>query len=441
MKAEEIKDRETLEAWLRERPRRDAVVIAHRAALRVLPIWGAAMGEDWAWQEGISFLPALRGGLVTSTGAHLGTSEIEGAAASTLRSIAVLEVFSYNSENFEISRKAMDEAVLGLRMRLVPVGRVLFAVYVAADSSAAETAAYADPAYTAAYAAGDASIFSDAVALEREGDPLRMGLWSEGAPDWFTEAERKMMAIWESDPADRWDFWRRWWEGAKTGRPIDPELQLAIVKGIDDETWKDPDAVAKAIAKIEEEFGSAPEEVDRSLQALPASSSADVQSTRHAMIAHREDLPPTLDNILGYISLEIDRLQSRNYRDAEDAAEAQRQIRVLTTIHVALSRLETLVPDGADMPEADAELAEKLTRLVFRRFREWPRAKPGEFEDNTADLADSAYRAAMVGGFAYLAPMVGAAPDKALIAGAVVFGGKKIIDSVKAAKDAFGPDK
>ncbi|WP_305970471.1 MULTISPECIES: hypothetical protein [unclassified Mameliella] len=152
-------------------------------------------------------------------------------------------------------------------------------------------------------------------------------------------------------------------------------------------------------------------------------------------------LPPTLDNILGYISLEIDRLQSRNYRDAEDAAEAQREIRVLTTIHVALSRLETLVPDGADMPEADAEQAEKLTRPVFRRVREWPRAKPGTFDDNAADLVDRAYRAAMVGGFACLAPMVGAAPDKALIAGAVVFGGKKIIDSVKAAKDAFGPVK
>ncbi|MBY6118565.1 hypothetical protein KUV64_05435 [Mameliella alba] len=433
MKAEDIKDRETLEAWLRERPRRDAVVIAHRAALRVLPLWGAAMGEDWARESGLTALPLLRCGLISAV--------VSVEASSRIASEAIAAAHALASDPSTLSR------IMAASFR---------AAINAADAAAASTLtgtekatrALGHPAAYAVSAAADANLvygastnISDVTLLETGGDPVHLDLWSDSVQERFLKGERVMLELWDGDPPERWAFWRRWWEGAKTGQPLDPELQLAIVKGIDDETWKDPDAVAKAIAKIEEEFGSAPEEVDRSLQALPASSSADVQSTRHAMIAHREDLPSTLDNILGYISLEIDRLQSRNYRDAEDAAEAQRQIRVLTTIHVALSRLETLVPDGADMPEADAEQAEKLTRLVFRRFREWPRAKPGEFEDNTADLADSAYRAAMVGGFAYLAPMVGAAPDKALIAGAVVFGGKKIIDSVKAAKDAFGPDK
>jgi hypothetical protein len=61
MTPEDISDRETLERWLQGRAERDAVAIAHRSALRVLPAWIDAMSEDWAHKRSFSALPVLRG--------------------------------------------------------------------------------------------------------------------------------------------------------------------------------------------------------------------------------------------------------------------------------------------------------------------------------------------------------------------------------------------
>lgn len=87
--------------------------------------------------------------------------------------------------------------------------------------------------------------------MEEEGNPVRATLWSRKMPEALVKAERAMLAIWDAEPAARWEFWRRWWAGAKTGAPIDPQLQLAIVQGIDEATWNDPDAVAARIVEIE----------------------------------------------------------------------------------------------------------------------------------------------------------------------------------------------
>ncbi len=63
-----------------------------------------------------------------------------------------------------------------------------------------------------------------------------------------------MQALWHNDGNKRWEFWARWWESAVRGEPLDPNLQLAIVQGIDEETWKDPDKVAARIVEIEARF-------------------------------------------------------------------------------------------------------------------------------------------------------------------------------------------
>ncbi len=38
----------SLKDWLEGRPPRDAAIIAHRAAMRVLPVWVEQMKEPWA---------------------------------------------------------------------------------------------------------------------------------------------------------------------------------------------------------------------------------------------------------------------------------------------------------------------------------------------------------------------------------------------------------
>ena len=55
MDVPEIRDRENLEAWLKTRSQQECVVIAHRAAMRVAPLW----------IDNPSFIPATRNRIVT----------------------------------------------------------------------------------------------------------------------------------------------------------------------------------------------------------------------------------------------------------------------------------------------------------------------------------------------------------------------------------------
>ncbi|MGB3314353.1 MAG: hypothetical protein WBB85_08065, partial [Albidovulum sp.] len=60
VKASEIRDWESLGQWLSGRSRDDAVLVAQRAACRVLPLWGASMDEAWAKKGDLTALPVLR---------------------------------------------------------------------------------------------------------------------------------------------------------------------------------------------------------------------------------------------------------------------------------------------------------------------------------------------------------------------------------------------
>jgi hypothetical protein len=168
------------------------------------------------------------------------------------------------------------------------------------------------------------------------------------------------------------------------------------------------------------------------LLSLPIGVTQDVARTQRAYLVHRKDLPPSFDAVLGYIALEVERLQYRNYRNDDDAAEAKRQIGVLTTIYRCVEAMKTLVPATAEMSDVDAERAERLTRLFVRKFMEWPRA-------NSDELVDTTYRAALVGATTVMLPLIGVTAPHALVAGMVFFGSKKMIDAVKAAKEMMKP--
>ena len=83
------------------------------------------------------------------------------------------------------------------------------------------------------------------------------------------------------------------------------------------------------------------------------------------------------------------------------------------------------------MSLADAEKAEGLVQIYVTQIQEWPR-------NNAQELVDSTYRLALIGCVAAAAPMVGISASIAAVAGGAMFGGKKLIDSAKAAKDALG---
>lgn len=56
----QITDHDSLEAWLKTRPRADAEIIAWRAAMRVMPLWIAAMRSDLAQRRDLTAFPIAR---------------------------------------------------------------------------------------------------------------------------------------------------------------------------------------------------------------------------------------------------------------------------------------------------------------------------------------------------------------------------------------------
>ena len=60
----------------------------------------------------------------------------------------------------------------------------------------------------------------DAERIEAGRDPFASPLWPSPFPDWFDAADDRAQAIWQSDPPT-WDFWQRWWQGVKSGNPLD----------------------------------------------------------------------------------------------------------------------------------------------------------------------------------------------------------------------------
>lgn len=189
--------------------------------------------------------------------------------------------------------------------------------------------------------------------------------------------------------------------------------------------------MAKAIEEIEARYQEdEPADIDKAITRLPPATVEQRQSFAQAVEHHRDDLPSTLAAVLEYCRSELDRLQFQfaPFVTLEEELVAQRQIRVLTTIHAALDRLRQEIPaEGALTPE-NVEKGEKLSRAYVRAFKEWPRG-------NAEDISDSVWRAALIGTSAALLPMIGVSPNVAVMDGTVLFGGKKIADGVKAAKD------
>ncbi|MFQ1699771.1 hypothetical protein ACJ5NV_04165 [Loktanella agnita] len=229
-----------------------------------------------------------------------------------------------------------------------------------------------------------------------------------------------------------WSFWIAWYERALAGRDTLPHELAPIFNKLTEEDWEKGPAYInpmfdEVLALYRAEDASVPD-----LALRTPGTPEQIARTKTAMETHRRELPANCDAILSYITLEIERLQSRNYRDDAEMEETKRQITVLTTLHQAMSRLATLIPATDDMAQADAVEAEGLVRLYAGKFQEWPRANADEMVDNTC-------RFALVGLTAMMLPMVGVSATVATIAGAAFFGGERILKNINSAKDAFKP--
>ncbi len=425
VKADEIRDEESLQGWVQWRAPHEPVVISQRTVCRVLPLYGRAMRDGWALKNDLTSLPLQR---LNLTGVATGlVHQLDRLPSPPPNSAAMKKASNLARDAGEVLLAIIPDVTLG-------AADIAFGARSDTNYMRGDVARVVDGTARAAEDADGiwAQVREDARLLEADADLLETSLWSTGAPGWFQKADREMRAIWEADPA--FIFWLRWWDGVVSGKPLPWSLQERVAL-ISDEIWQQgPEAVAEAIREIEEDNRPSIEPaLGQQVAALPAGASADVAKVRRAFSTHRFELPPTFDAVLGLITLEIERLQRlRNYRDEDDADEAKRQIGVLTTLYRSVEGLRALVPETAEMSLSDAEKAEKLSRLFIRKFTEWPRT-------NADELVDSAYRFGLVGATTAMLPLIGVTKPYALAAGLVLFGSKKMVDAVKIAIDAIKP--
>lgn len=277
-----ISSREELEAWLKDKPREWAHVVALRAALRVLPL--PCDPAAFRGQPADLRLPlaVFRAGEMLSGARKIPPAEIAAARSAAADGAAVNAAARAGAAAASYGSAAATAAAYA---SAYAAATVAYHAYASAASDAADHAARAAAALSAAstyaadspaaYAAtgnanrsaahaavwaalsGDCAQLEDGIAPAALLDQL---LWIE-RPDWFQDAWGRA-AKWLSRPEHGFAIWREWYFGRLEGLPhafdrfdaaADEDFYRWII-GQNDDWWKrEPAAVnADIAAKVEE---------------------------------------------------------------------------------------------------------------------------------------------------------------------------------------------
>lgn len=262
MKPEDIKDRETLERWLKGQDRAMVVAIAHRAAMRAAPLWFAGAIPEGVLIRQLDSLRSLRQLLTSGVAVGDDGPTIIDAA----RSAAGEPLFGFVGEKIVIRHRSGN---------VPPSASAAFAVSAFGDrehrvGSDSESGAFPSAWDYAGEAANVhrsyfrdvrsyektrmfAEIRSDARELESNQVQINFPLWINSEPPWFTEAVQNTRAIWAEDPTV-WSFWSRWWDGAVSGHPMPWDVQRDVALIPSDDWEKGAAHIAKLIAAIEAQY-------------------------------------------------------------------------------------------------------------------------------------------------------------------------------------------
>lgn len=243
----EIVDRKSLEAWLNSLPQgteaekaeahRRALMIAHRAAMRILPVFWHWSVEVNALEISKFALSVLRSVLVSGVSAMSTSERLWAAAVVALQSQEMLTHF--DREFDDLSAVAAISAKSAVRCAAKHGGDDFFSSVHAVDSAAAAGGHVFDfwP-----------STQSDCAALKQGRDLHTLPLWSAENPlaDTWADARQKVLA-----QVRNWKFWVNWYDKALRGVPQDWDL-LTKIALIDPKDWEQgADHVNGLIAEIQ----------------------------------------------------------------------------------------------------------------------------------------------------------------------------------------------
>jgi hypothetical protein len=255
MNAKDITGRDSFDDWLEERPeevrRSDAIAIAQRAALRVLPVWLAEVERSRSREGAYTALPVLRSLLTSGVGhgyspAH-GRSQVnvgDAAVSAGYAAIAALQVADAACAD-AADPDAYAEAADAVRYAVA-------AASLCAGDSASDAAGFAavEAAAEALETAAWGAVRTDAEAVEGGRDPRTLPLWSKDPPPVISLAELAGLETLATETGDPNSFWHRWWFAMKRGEPMDWEL-LRNVALIPDKIWKQGQkSVLETIARL-----------------------------------------------------------------------------------------------------------------------------------------------------------------------------------------------
>ena len=313
----DIVNREGLKDWLEGQPKEVSVWIAHRAAMRVLPLWWEyVLKSTTAKIRDLTALPILRCNLISSVARTMPTVDIKQAAA-----------------------------------------EATYAAYAAAAEAAAADAA---AAAAAAYVVWKL-IRADCTAFSSNDDLDRLPLWGDNenplAKRW-AEVKKQLPT---SSPARSeetargavavdWSFWTKWYEDALEGNPPNWDM-LERIALIDPEDWdKGAEVVNPLIAEIVAEYEAEPEVNLTPQQALSQNAKA---------------VTAQLEALRIFVEEEIQRIRSSNSNSDEEQEQVRVRVVALQGIVEAIKKMIAALADGEHSPEnALIVVEEQLPKVI-----------------------------------------------------------------------------
>ena len=332
--AAEIQDEASLRAWLKGRPREDAVAIAARAALRVVQ-----MRLEFRFRRGgpkysglLRDLRALLVALLWAARPSKNVSQVAIAAAHADHSepafAAAALVFQADQDRIASFRSLIDRA------------REL--AWKAGDGQG-DGRESGDLAADFAVLAFTGALDGDLRALEEGKTLAALPLWSgQAQPPWLvSRTEREIR-----ERAQSWEFWADWYEGYLTGRPLDLDL-LEKVALIPNEAWEKGDAHVNAIiAHIYDQFRGSGSSLGQPRLSLPL-------VTRQAAV------------LRDYVLAELERIRGHNEWSASDLPRVERVKELLEEALSAVNAiLESLDDPSTSTEDALVVVEQKLPAVV-----------------------------------------------------------------------------
>jgi hypothetical protein len=285
----DFRDSKALESWLKRQPREVSVIIAARAALRVLPVGALDLPKPRhtkRMQRLRDLISSLfrAGALAWITAKYPARDtefavEVDAAAAAAIARAAVIDSdFSGDVSSAYASAAYAAEAAASAAYAVTGAAprnaaSASAAVARAARSAAAALAVQVDAAVADAWEAvsDDANFLSRGFAVVQLADRR---LWPRGTPLWGYELWPKLRVALPA--GEDWEVWTKWYQERLDGAPSRGEASDLVFAAVPEEVWDQDPAAANRWIKEHLPPESQPEELPP-IESLPTQIAAAAQ--------------------------------------------------------------------------------------------------------------------------------------------------------------------